>query len=83
MFDFEKLIAYQKAKEVNRKLRKILLEKKMTSFLRDQLYRASVSMVINIIAGTGELSNNDQKNSHVISRGSVFECASLMKVLNE
>jgi four helix bundle protein len=81
MFDFEKLIAYQKAKEVNQKIQKILIDKKINSFLRDQLYRASVSMVINIAEGTGKLSKNDRKNFYVISRGSVFECASILELL--
>jgi four helix bundle protein len=83
MFDYEKLIAYQKAKDVNKKIQKILIEKKMNSFLRDQLYRASVSMVVNIAEGTGKLSKNDRKNFYVISRGSAFECASLLEMLSD
>jgi len=81
MFDFEKLVAYQKAKETNKKIQKILINKKINPFLRDQIYRSSVSMVINIAEGTGKLSKNDRKNFYVISRGSVFECASLMEML--
>ncbi|HCC21792.1 TPA: four helix bundle protein [Candidatus Uhrbacteria bacterium] len=81
MFDFEKLVAYQKAKEVNQKIQKILIDKKINAFLRDQLYRASVSMVINIAEGTGKLSKQDRKNFYVISRGSVFECASLLELI--
>jgi four helix bundle protein len=77
----KKLIAYQKARDVNRKIQKLLLQKKMSTFLRDQLYRASVSMVINIAEGTGKFSKNDRKNFYVISRGSAFECASLLEVL--
>jgi four helix bundle protein len=38
-------------------------------------------MVINIAEGTGKLSRNDRKNFYVISRGSVFECASLLEML--
>jgi len=81
MFDFEKLIAYQKAREVNKKIQKLLIGRKINIFIRDQLYRASVSMVINIAEGTGKLSKNDRKNFYVISRGSVFECASLLELL--
>jgi len=81
MFDFEKLIAYQKARDTNKKIQKLLIEKKTNLFLRDQLYRASISMVINIAEGTGKLSKNDRKNFYVISRGSVFECASLIELL--
>ncbi len=81
MFDFEKLIAYQRARSVNQKIHRLLIEKKVSSFLRDQLYRASLSMVINIAEGTGKLSKNDRKNFYVISRGSVFESASLLEML--
>lgn len=81
MFDFEKLIAYQRARAVNQKIQRLLIEKKVSSFLRDQLYRASLSMVINIAEGTGKLSKNDRKNFYVISRGSVFESASLLEML--
>jgi len=81
MFDFEKLIAYQKARDINKKIQKLLIDRKISIFLKDQLYRASVSMVINIAEGTGKLSKNDRKNFYVISRGSVFECASLLEML--
>ncbi len=83
MFDFEKLIAYQKARIVHKKIQKIVQEKKIHTFLRDQLYRASISMVINIAEGTGKLSKNDRKNFYVISRGSVFECASLLEIVHD
>lgn len=81
MFDFEKLLAYQKAKEVNRKIQKVLAVKSMNLFIRDQLYRASISMVINIAEGTGRFSKLDRKNYYVISRGSLYECASLLELL--
>lgn len=80
MFDFEKLIAYQKARDLNKNFQHLLINKKLHPFIRDQLYRASVSMVINIAEGTGKLSKNDRKNFYVISRGSAFECASLLDV---
>lgn len=81
MFDFENLIAYKKAREVNKKIQTILNNKKTKPFIRDQLYRASISMVINIAEGTGKFSKNDKKNFYVISRGSVYECASLLDLL--
>jgi four helix bundle protein len=81
MFDFEKLIAYKKAREVNKEIQHLLSSIKCNYYIRDQLYRASISMVINIAEGTGKLSKNDRKNFYVISRGSVFECASLLEML--
>lgn len=83
MFDYEKLIAYQKAKTLNRKILNVTSYKKINGFLRDQLYRASTSILLNIAEGTGKLSKQDRKNFYVIARGSVFECASILEILNE
>lgn len=83
MFDYEKLIAYQKARIVNRKIQTFLLHKGINNILRDQLYRASISILLNIAEGTGKLSRQDRKNFYVISRGSAFECASILELLND
>ena len=83
MFDYEKLIAYQKAKVVNRKMQNFVTNKKVNCFIRDQLYRASASILLNIAEGTGKLSKQDRKNFYVIARGSVFECASILEILND
>ena len=53
MFDFEHLDVYKRAKGLNREILEFLKKNnKIDSYLRDQLRRASISMVINI-AGTG------------------------------
>ncbi|MCC7197092.1 four helix bundle protein [Candidatus Peregrinibacteria bacterium] len=83
MFDYEKLIAYQKAKIVNRKIQIFVSHNKINSILRDQLYRASTSILLNIAEGTGKLTKQDRKNFYVIARGSVFECASILELLND
>ena len=82
MFDYEKLIAYQKAKAVNREIQNFVSNKKINPIIRDQLYRASTSILLNIAEGTGKLSKLDRKNFYVIARGSVFECASILEILN-
>ena len=81
MFDFEKLIVYQKARAANKNIQNVLNNRKIRPFLRDQLYRAAISMVINIAEGTGKFAKNDRRNFYVISRGSVYECASLLDLL--
>lgn len=49
MFDFEKLSIYEKAKSINKEILLFLRQnKQIDSFLRDQLKRASISIVINI-----------------------------------
>ncbi len=84
MFDFEKLNVYKKAKELNREVLKFLKERKqIDSYLRDQLRRASISVVINIAEGSGKYSKADKKNYYTISRGSVYECVSLFEIIFE
>ena len=82
MFDFEKLGVYQKAKTLNKEVQKFLRANKTAdSYLRDQLRRASISMVINIAEGSGKFSSADKRNFYTISRGSVYECVSLFELL--
>ncbi len=84
MFDFEKLDVYQKAKGINKDVLKFLKNnRQVDSYLRDQLRRASISMVINIAEGTGKFSKADKKNFYTISRGSVYECVSLFEIIFE
>lgn len=83
MFDFHKLQVYQRARIMNKALQKVCVISKIKPFLRDQLYRASLSMVINIAEGTGKSTYNDRKNFYIIARGSVFECASLLDILED
>lgn len=65
-------------KELNKEILKFLKEnKRVNSYLRDQLRRASISVVINIAEGSGKFSKADKKNFYIIARGSVCECVSL------
>lgn len=82
MFDYEKLIAYNKARAVNKKIF-VILKRKFPYYIHNQLYRASVSMVINIAEGAGKLTKHERRNFYVISRGSVYECASLLDLLED
>ncbi len=84
MFDFQKLLVYQKAKALNKDIQKLLKERRsINSYLRDQLNRASVSAVINIAEGSGKFSKADRRNFYTIARGSTYECASLIEVIAE
>jgi len=48
MFDFENLNVYKKSRELNKEVLGFLREnKRIDSYLRDQLRRASISIVIN------------------------------------
>ena len=84
MFDFEKLDVYNKAKELNKEILRFLREnKQIDSYLRDQLRRASISVVINIAEGSGKFSKADKKNFYTTARGSVYECVSLFEIIFE
>src|SRR3989338_7206116 len=82
MFDFEKLDVYAKAKVLNREIIRFLRDTKaIDSYIRDQLKRASISIVINIAEGSGKFSKADRRNFYTISRGSVYECVSLIELI--
>jgi four helix bundle protein len=84
MFDFEKLTVYRKAKELNKNVLKFLRENKnIDTCIKDQLRRASISMVINIAEGSGKFSRADKRNFYFIARGSVYECVSLLEIIFE
>ena len=50
-------------------------------FARDQLYRASQSIPLNVAEGNGKTSERDRKNFFEIARGSALECAAIQDVL--
>ena len=84
MFDFEKLDVYQRAKQLNKEVLKFLRDNKaIDSFLRDQLKRASISVVLNIAEGSGKFSKAEKKHFYTIARGSVYECVSVFDILFE
>jgi len=51
------------------------------NYIRDQLKRASISIVINIAEGSGKFSKADKRNYYTTSRGSVYECVSLLELI--
>jgi four helix bundle protein len=83
MFDFEKLIVYQKAKVFNSETRNYLKTTKLDLTTVDQLRRASLSIVLNIAEGSGRFSKADRRNFFIISRSSVFEVVAIYDVLKD
>lgn len=82
MFDFEKLAVYRKAKDLNNEILNFLKQhKKIDSFLRNQLKRASISIVLNIAEGSGRYTKPDKRNFYVIARGSTYECVAILEVI--
>lgn len=84
MFDFENLEVYKKAKQLNKEVQGFLRKnKRLDYYLRDQLKRASISVVINIAEGSGKFTKADKKNFYITARGSVYECVSLFEIITE
>ncbi len=81
MFDFEKFSVYIKAEEFYVKALKILSNSKINKSIKDQLKRASLSIVLNIAEGAGKYSKNDKKNFYVVAKGSVNECVAIIRIL--
>jgi four helix bundle protein len=83
MFDFQKLVVYQKSKDFCKEIYSVLDEKNFDRVTNDQLRRASFSIMLNIAEGTSRFSNKDRKNFFVVARGSAFECVAILEYLLE
>ena len=84
MFSYEKLDVYKKAYSVNQNVYRLIKQNNSIPFYpKNQLARASLSVMLNIAEGNSRFSDRDKKNFFVIARGSSFECASLIHFLTE
>jgi four helix bundle protein len=82
MFDFENLAVYLKAKKLSLDVLNFLkLNNTIDLFLKNQLKRAVLSIVINIAEGSGRHTKADKRNFYVISRGSTYECVSILDLI--
>ena len=82
-FDFQNLTVYKKAKLFHKNAKALISKKKLTSYEKDQLSRASFSIVLNIAEGSGRYSKKDRRNFFVITRSSVMECVAILDVLQD
>ncbi|MBI5767225.1 MAG: four helix bundle protein [Verrucomicrobia bacterium] len=80
-FDHERLKAYQKALEFVSFAGPIIDELPAKLAARDQLDRASTSVVLNLAEGNGKRSHPDRCRYFDIARGSGVECAACLDVL--
>jgi four helix bundle protein len=58
-----------------------LLPEKGQRNLRDQLERASLSIVLNIAEGAGRCTQPERRRHFIIALGSVYECAATLDVI--
>ena len=58
-----------------------LLPQRGSPALRDQLERASISIILNIAEGAGRRTTADRRRYFVIAQGSTYECAAILDIL--
>jgi four helix bundle protein len=80
VLDAEKLDVYRVALEFQA-LAGGLVPKRGHAELRDQLDRASISIVLNIAEGAGRTSAPDKARFYAMARGSAAECAAILDLL--
>ena len=81
MFDFEQFPVYIKAEAFYADVFKICVDGNPDKNIKDQLRRASLSIVLNIAEGAGKYTKQDKKNFYVVAKGSVNECVAIIRIL--
>jgi four helix bundle protein len=81
VFDHEKLEVYQESLAFVSWLEPIMQKLPKTIAVRDQLDRASTSIVLNLAEGYGKFTSPDRCRFFDIARGSALECAAALDVL--
>ena len=83
MFPYENLEVYKKAFALNRRIYSFLkTNQSIAAYLKNQLGRASLSIMLNIAEGSGKFAPKDRRNFFIIARGSAFECAAIISFLH-
>jgi len=81
LFDHEKLQVYRESLAFVAWLERILQKPLGTIAVRDQLDRASTSIVLNLAEGNGKFTSPDRCRFFDIARSSALECAAGLDVL--
>jgi len=79
VLDAERLDVYHVALEFQPEA--AALSERCDAVLRDQLRRASLSILLNLAEGAGQVSRPQKRRFYGISRGSAMECAAIVDVL--
>lgn len=79
--DCERLDVYRVAVEFQKASAAIGSDRRIGATLRDQLDRASVSIVLGIAEGVGRRTTRDKGHFFTIARGSATECAAVLELL--
>jgi len=84
MFEFRSFSLYTKARCLYKEL--FNLAKSLNAenkFAKDQLSRASMSVVLNIAEGSSRFTDKERKYFFTVARGSVIECVAILDVLRD
>lgn len=83
MFANENLEVYNMAYQANQMVYRLLKENQMIMpYIKNQLGRASLSIMLNIAEGSTKFSDRDRRNFYIKARGSLFVCSSLVSFLS-
>ena len=82
MFDFEKFPVTLETKRFLNKINPIL-KINFNSNLKNQLARASSSILLNITEGAGRYTDKDKRSFYIIAKASAYECISIIFILKE
>lgn len=81
LFDHEKLDVYRESLAFIAWLEPLVQQLPKSIAVRDQLDRASTSIVLNLAEGNGKFTQADRCRFFDMSRGSALECAAALDVL--
>ena len=82
MFQFEKLVVYQKSLNLNKKIFSFLKShQEIDKYLQLQLKRATSSISLNIAEGQSRFTIPDRRHFCVISRSSAFEVVACLQII--
>jgi len=84
MFDFEKLDVYQVVKEQHNKVFTFLkANPQIDTMLLNNWKEASLNIVLNLSQGTGRKNPIEKKEFLTLSRGFVFEAATILQIVKD
>ncbi|MBK9720822.1 MAG: four helix bundle protein [Saprospiraceae bacterium] len=83
MFEFQQLEVYKKSKAFHADIQTFIKSNSFHKSLCDQLFRASLSIPLNIAEGSGRFSKPDRRNFFIIARSSIFETIAILDILKD
>lgn len=82
MFAFENYPVYLITQKMCTQIHHHILKKPgFSKEIKDQLQRASLSILFNITEGCGRYTRNEKKRFYITARGSCYECVSIINLL--